>query len=559
MLRRGRFLTSRLVAAFVHGLQGDHPRYWQSASLLKHFLANSNEDERDKTSSNFDERLFYEYYSAGFRRAIEREGARAFMAAYNLYNGEPCTVHPVLRDVAMRRWGNDGIICTDAGALGNLVNSQHRYADLPTAAAASVRAGITQYLDDFKQGVNDALEQGLLSAAELDDAVRRNFRVMLKLGLLDPADRVPYAQVDPQKVPWESAEHRALALEATRQSIVLLKNERDFLPLDETTLKRVLLVGPHADRVLLDWYSGTPPYSVSPLAALRQRFGARVELEFVRDNYKGRAEIAARNADLVIACVGNHPVGEAGWAQVARDSYGKEAVDRKVITLDEEQWLPAVYKENPRMVVVLLASFPYAINWSVEHAPAIVTMAHASQELGTALVEVLFGDYNPAGRLVQTWPRSLDDVPPMLDYDLSHGRTYMYSQKPPLFPFGFGLSYTRFELSELRAVNPHLSNDQPLTLSVQVKNVGPRAGEEVVQLYVRRPASKVARPLQELKGFARVALAAGESRRIEFELDQDALSHWDSAAQRFVVEKGALQLRIGRSSADIAQQLSLTL
>ncbi|MFZ5889788.1 MAG: glycoside hydrolase family 3 C-terminal domain-containing protein [Myxococcota bacterium] len=553
------FLTSRLVTAFVRGLQGDHPRYWQAASLMKHFLANSNEDERDTTSSNFDERVFYEYYSAPFRHGIEAGHSRAFMAAYNLYNDEPCTVHPVLRNVTMQRWGNDGIICTDAGALGNLVNSQRRYSELPAAAAAAVRAGITQFLDKFSEAVHEALNQGLLSEAELDDAVRRNFRVMLKLGLLDPTDRVPYAQIDARKVPWESAEHRELALEATRQSIVLLKNSEGLLPLDPKQLKRVLVVGRRAEEVLLDWYSGTPPYAVTPLAALERRFGPGVEVSFARDNEKGRAAELAQRADLVIACVGNHPTGDAGWAQVTLPSYGKEAVDRKSLDLEDEALLQAVHRENQRMVVVLMANFPYAIHWTAEHVPAIVLMTHASQEQGNGLADVLLGTYNPGGRLVQTWPRSLDDLPPVLDYDLSHGRTYMYAKRPPLFPFGFGLSYTRFELEGLRATNTRLDPSNPLRFSVNLKNVGARSGDHVVQLYVRRPASKIARPQQELKGFARVSLAAGASQLVGFELTQADLSHWDVATQRFLVEPGPLEIRVGHSSADIAEKISLNL
>jgi beta-glucosidase len=547
------FLAGKLATAFVRGLQGDHPKYWQTAALLKHFLANENEDDRDKTSSNFDQRSFHEYYSVAFREAMQVGGARAFMAAYNLHNGVPCTIHPMLREVTMRGWGLEPLICTDAGALGNLVRSQKVSADFPTGAAASVKAGISQFLDNFAGPVNDALARGLLKEADLDEAVRRNFRVMLRLGLLDPADRVPYAQVEARDAAWDSAQNASLVREATRASIVLLKNQAGLLPLVPARLKSVALIGQRADEVLLDWYSGTPPYVVTPREALQRRLGDKVRVDFAADDSDGRATALAKSADVAIVCVGNHPTGDTGaWAQVKKPSYGREAVDRKTITLEDEALVQAVYKANPRTVLVLVSSFPYAINWSQEHLPAIVQMTHASQEQGNALADVLLGDSDAGGRLVQTWPRSIDDLPPILDYDLHHGRTYLYSKKKPLYPFGFGLSYTRFQYSGLRASERSLTRTGSVTLSVDVKNVGARAGDEVVQLYVRRPGSKIVRPLQELKGFSRLSIDAGEKRTVEFTLNAQALAHWDESRGHFEVEPGPVEVRIGRSSADIA-------
>lgn len=552
------FLAGRLATAFVRGLQGDHPKYWQTAALLKHFLANQNEDGRDRTSSNFDERLFHEYYSVPFREAMRGGGARAFMAAYNSYNGVPCTIHPVLRDVTMKQWEQEPIICTDAGALGNLVTSQKVFPELASAAAAAVRAGISQFLDRFQRPVEDALARGLLTEADLDQAVRRNFRVMLRLGLLDPPERVPYAQVEPRDAGWEAAQNATLVREATRASIVLLKNQGGLLPLRPERLKSLALIGHRAEEVLLDWYSGTPPYTISPRAGIEAHLGGRVRVDFAADDSDGRAVELARTADVAVVCVGNHPTGDAGWGKVRLPSYGKEAVDRQSITLEDEALVQAVQRANPRTVLVLISSFPYAINWSQERVPAIVQLTHSSQEQGHALADVLFGDYNPAGRLVQTWPRSLDDVPPLLEYDLRRGHTYLYSSKKPLYPFGFGLSYTRFAYSSLNASSRTLDRDGKLTIGVDVKNVGGRAGEEVVQLYVRRPASAIQRPLQELKGFSRVAIEPGAKRRVEFLLDAAALAHWDTSLGRFAVEPGPLEVRIGKSSADTPLTMMLT-
>ncbi len=230
------FFVGTMVVAFVKGLQGYDPRYWQTAALMKHFLANSNEDERGYSSSNFDERLFREYYSAPFRRGIEEGGSRAFMASYNAYNGIPMEVNPVLKSVAIKEWGNDGIICTDGGAMTNLVTLHKRYATLAEATAASIKAGINQFLDNYTQPVHDAIKQRLLTESDIDQSLAGVFRVMIKLGQLDPSAMVPYASIKEGPEPWATQAHKDLALRATQESIVLLKNSRGILPLDRRRL-----------------------------------------------------------------------------------------------------------------------------------------------------------------------------------------------------------------------------------------------------------------------------------------------------------------------------------
>ena len=544
-----------MTTAYVRGLQGDDPRYWRVASLLKHFLANSNEDHRDRSSSDFDDRLFHEYYGATFRAGIVDGGARAFMAAYNAHNGTPCTVHPMLREITVGLWGQDGIICTDGGALTLLHTAHKAFPDLAHAAAASVKAGISQFLDKYREPIHDALAQGLLTEADLDRAIRQNFRVMIKLGLLDPPGRNPYAKVDANDEPWQREAHKALARRATQESIVLLKNEHGMLPLDAAKLRSVAVIGPRAGEVIFDWYSGAPPYVVSPIEGIRRALGGETsdkKILFARDDQGGLAVKAAKAAEVAIVVVGNHPNGDVGsWGMVALPSYGREAVDRQSISLEDEELIRKVYAANPRTVVVLLASFPYAINWTAAHVPAIVHGTHSSQELGNALADVLFGAYNPGGRLVTTWPRALSDLPPMMDYDIRHGRTYQYFKGKPLYPFGYGLSYTTFAYAGLAVSAPSLPRDGAITVQLDLKNTGSRDGDEVVQLYVKRPASRVARPLQELKGFRRVHLAAGASTRVEVPLRTADLGYWDQAKKSFTVEPGPLEIRVGSSSADI--------
>jgi beta-glucosidase len=546
-------LASAMATAFVHGLQGEDPRAWRAASLLKHFVANTNENGRDHTSSDFDDRLFHEYYASAFRAAIVDGGARAYMAAYNAHNGLPCTTHPMLEAVTVRLWGQDGIKCTDAGALGQLLTGHKAFADLAHAAAASVKAGISQFLDKYREPVQEALRQGLLAEEDIDRVLRQNFRVMLRLGLLDPEDPAGYARVDPKDEPWMRAEHKSLARLVTQKSIVLLKNDHRLLPLDAAKLKSVAVVGPRAGEVLLDWYSGSPPYTVAPIEGVKRKLGPGAKLLFARDDLGGLAVQAAKNAEVAIVVVGNHPTGDvSSWAMVALPSYGRESVDRQVITLEDEELVRKVYDANPRTVVVVLSSFPYAIGWTAEHVPAIVHATHASQELGNALADVLFGAYDPGGRLAETWPRSLSDLPPMMDYDIRHGRTYQYFSGKPLFPFGYGLSYTTFAYSGLATSAEQVSPDGAVTVRFDLQNTGDRDGEEVVQLYVKHVSSRVARPLEELKAFRRVAVSAGATEHVELVLRGSDLGYWDAPHARFSVEPGdAIEIRIGSSANDI--------
>jgi beta-glucosidase len=553
------YLCGVMTVAFVRGLHGDHPRYWQTAALLKHFLANSNENGREKSSSDFDERLLREYYSVPFREGIVRGGARAFMAAYNSFNGIPCAVHPILLAIAVREWNEDGIICTDGGAFKMLVTEHAFYPDLPRAAAGCVHAGITQFLDDYKESLQTALKDGLVTEADLDVAIRKDFRVMARLGLLDPPERVPYVAVANEEEPWQSDAHRRLARRATARSVVLLKNEGNALPLDAARLRSVAVLGSRAGEVLLDWYSGTPPYAVSPLDGIRARLGDGVDVRVADAADLDAAVSAARGADVAILCVGNHPTGDAEWAKVTLPSYGKEAVDRESLALEEETLIRAVHAVNANTVVVLIASFPYAINWSQANVPAIVHLTHNSQELGHGLADVLFGDESPAGRLVETWPRSIEQLPPMMDYDIRHGRTYMYFDGEPLYPFGYGLSYSQFSYAHLRTSSDRVDADGIVSVSFDVTNVGSRAADEVAQLYVRHLTSRVARPKKELKGFRRFRLEPGETKTVVLSLAASELAYWNVAQQAFVVETGPVELEIGRSSAqpELAKTLSI--
>jgi len=547
------FLGSRLTVAFVKGLQGKDPKYWKSASLMKHFMANSNEDGRDSTSSDFDERLFREYYSYPFYKGITEGGSRAFMASYNSWNRIPMTIHPVLKKVTRDEWGNNGIICTDGGALKLLVESHKAFPTLTEGAAAVVKATVGQFLDTFKPYVYEAIKKGLLTEKDIDIAIRGNFYVALRLGLLDADQtKIPYANIGVTDTvsPWLKPETQSFVRTVTAKSVVLLKNSMNLLPLNKSKIKSIAVIGPRANEVLLDWYSGTPPYVVTILQGIKNAVGSELEVFYTASDEMDKATIAARKADIAIVCVGNHPYGtDARWMVSPVPSDGREGVDRKAITLEQEDLLKVVTQSNPKTVMVLVSNFPFAINWSQENVPAILHVTNNSQELGNGLADVLFGKVNPAGRTTQTWVKSITDLPPMMDYNIRHGRTYQYFKGKPLYPFGFGLSYSTFSYSALKTSKPILTDTT--IVSVLVTNTGSRDGEEVVQLYVAYPGSAVERPIKQLKGFKRVFIPAGKTITVDIALKAEDLAYWNVEKHAFIVEKGKVKIMVGSSSEDI--------
>ena len=556
------FFNGTMAVAFIKGLQGDDPKYWQAAALLKHFLANSNEDHRNASSSDFDERLFWEYYSVPFRMGFLEGGAKAVMASYNAWNGTPMAVNPILRSIVKDKWGVD-VISSDGGAVKLLVDPRHLFPNQEAAVVACLKAGINQFLDQYANEAKAALQDGSLTVADLDAALRPKFRIALKLGLLDPPELVPYSKIKDAPEPWNTEHDRAVSRRIALESVVLLKNDRNVLPLDKKSLKSIAVIGPLANSVHWDWYGGTPPYAVTPLQGIKEELGSDVTVNYAADELGNTAVNAAKKSDVAVVVVGNDPTcgpdmahdwysdREGGGVTLpcTVPSDGREGRDRETIDLYQEQLIKQVYSANPKTIVILVSSFPFAINWTQEHIPAILHMTHASQDEGTALAQVLFGAYNPGGRLVTTWPKSLDQLPPMMDYDIRHGRTYMYFKGEPLYPFGFGLSYTTFQFSNLRTSSARIAKDGTVTVSVDVTNTGSRAGDEVVQLYVKHLASKVERPRLQLAGFRRVTVQPHETKTVEIALPASRLAYWNQKLGAFQVETEPVSIQIGDSSA----------
>ena len=557
------FFNGTMAIAFSKGLEGDDAKYWQASPLLKHFLANENENLRDRSSSDFDERLFREYYSVPFRMAFLEGGAKAVMASYNAWNGTPMAVNPILKSIVQDKWGVD-VLSTDGGAVKLLVDPRHTFPNTEAAVVACIKNGINQFLDRYVDETKAALKDGSLTEADIDAVLRYKFRIAIKLGLLDPPEMVPYTKIKDDPEPWNTDRDRDVSKKLALESVVLLKNDKNLLPFEKSGIKSIAVIGPLADSVRWDWYGGTPPYKVTPLEGIKAEVGPDVKVNYAADELGNAAINAARHSDVAVVVVGNDPTcgpdmahdwvntpDGGGTLPCTVPSDGREGRDRQSIDLAQEQLVRQVYAVNPKTVVILVSSFPFAINWSEENVPAILHMTHASQDEGTALAKVLFGEFNPGGHLVETWPKSLDQLPPKMDYNIRDGYTYMYFKGEPLYPFGFGLSYTTFKFANLKTSSGELAKDGTVTVSVDVTNAGSRTGDAVVQLYVKHLRSKVERPHEELEGFQRVTVEAGQTKTVEIPLAASRLAYWDVKAGEFRVEAEPVSLMVGDSSANL--------
>ncbi len=549
------YLTARLGVAFVRGLQGEDPRYLKLVATPKHYAVHSGpEHARHEFDARVSARDLWDTYLPAFEACVREGRAVSVMGAYNRTNGEPCCASPtLLEEILRKRWGFDGYVVSDCGAIRDIYHGHKVVATAEEAAALAVRHGCDLNCGVTYSALVKAVEKGLITEAEIDRSVRRLFTARMRLGMFDPPERVPYAQI-PYSVN-DCAEHRALALQAARESIVLLKNEGNLLPL-AGNLRAVAVIGPNADAelVLLGNYNGTPSSAVTPLQGIRARAGARTEVryapgcEVAGTSTAGFAEAiqAARSADVAILVLGLDQAqeGEEGQREGVAGG-GSSQGDRVGLGLPgvQEELLRAVHATGTPVVLVLLNGSPIALGWAAEHVPAIVEAWYPGEEGGTAIAEVLWGDYSPAGRLPITFYRSDADLPPFTDYAMA-GRTYRYFQGQPLFPFGFGLSYTTFAYTGLRVSPEQIAPGESVTVTAEVRNTGPRAGDEVVQLYLRALEPGGPAPLRALAGFARLHLEAGEARTVSFTLSPQQMARVDEGGER-VLDPGAYEVSVG--------------
>ncbi len=554
------YLTARIGVTFVRGLQGSHHRYLKVAACAKHFAVHSGpESERHEFDAVVGERDLRDTYLFAFEALVREGQVEAVMGAYNRTNGEACCASPTLLQKILREeWGFSGHVVSDCWAIAD-IHANHKLVATPEEAAAlAVKAGCDLECGSTYPALVEAVHQNLIDEATLDVALRRLFTTRMRLGMFDPSENVPYAHI-PLEVN-DSRLHQSLALEMARESMVLLKNDGLILPLDKE-LKSIGVIGPHADwdEVLWGNYNGTPSKTVTPLEGIRAAVSLATKVTYAQgcgvtsrdtSGFDEAVELALKS-DVVVMVLGLSQAVEGEEGQEEGVEKGEKSTgDRIGLDLPgvQEDLLKAIHETGVPIVLVLINGSAISINWADEHVDAILEAWYPGQAGGTAIADILFGDYNPAGRLPVTFYKSLDQLPPFRDYTMT-GRTYRYMTDEPLYPFGHGLSYTQFEYSNLEITPEQIGANEIVDIYVDVTNVGSLAGDEVVQLYIRDPQSSVARPLQELKGFTRIILQPGQIQTVHFQLAVSQMSFFENGTHW--LEPGKIEVMVGASSADI--------
>lgn len=568
------YLTGRLGVEFIKGLQGDDPQYLKAAACAKHYAVHSGPElKRHEFNAKVSPKDLRETYLPAFRDAVKEAKVEAVMGAYNRVNGEPaCASRELLIRILREEWGFEGHVVSDCGAILDIYEN-HKVVETPAQAAAlAVNNGCDLNCGWVFEHLVEAVKLGLVSEETIDQAVRRLFRARFKLGMFDPENMVPFNQI-PYEVN-DCAEHRKLARQMARESIVLLKNQNRLLPLDKNKIKTIAVIGPNADSrdVLIGNYFGTASKYVPLLEGIQQAVneGTRVyyaqgcDLRTTKVSSWGRkptsgfaeALTAAELADVVIMAMGISPKLE-GEQGASADSDG--GGDRLSLDLPgmQEELLKAIHALGKPIVLVLFNGSPLTINWAHEHIPAIIEAWYPGQEGGNAIADVIFGDYNPSGRLPVTFVKSMDQLPAFEDYSMEN-RTYRYMKDAPLYPFGYGLSYTTFEYADLTLDQSKVDTESDFTVkvSVSVTNTGELSGAEVVQLYVKDQEASVRVPNWELRGFEKITLRPGESKRVEFTLPRRHLALIDNDG-RCVLEPGKFTIYVGGRQPD-ARSAELT-
>lgn len=508
------FLTSRLGVAFVQGLQGDHPDYLKVVATPKHFAVHSGpEGKRHSFNAVVSQKDLYETYLPAFKACVQEGKAASVMSAYNAVNGKPCSANvELLQNILRDEWGFDGYVVSDCGAIRDLYKNHHKARNYSHAAALALQAGCDLNCGGVYKYLGKAVADGLISEETINQSARRLFEARMRLGMFDASEKNPYSKILPEII--DCPKHRALALEASRRSMTLLKND-GTLPLNKG-IKKIAVIGPNADSLdaLLGNYNGTPSSYITALAGIRAHFSGETifangcNLKGKNKSAFGRAVQIAQDADAVVLCLGLSPriEGEEGDAFNADASGDKLSLKLPGV---QEELLELLSKMGKPLIVALFAGSPLDLRKVDRLANAVVLVWYPGQDGGRALTEILFGDVNPSGRLPVTFVRSDDDLPPFEDYSMK-GRTYRYLENPPLYPFGFGLSYTSFEYSDF-TLNDGIDG---INATVLVKNTGTRSGGEVAQFYLKRHDATVQVPNFQLCGFKRIELAPDESTQV---------------------------------------------
>lgn len=548
------FLTGELASAFVRGLQGDDATYLKTAACAKHFAVHSGpEKERHTFDAQVSDRDLYSTYLPAFKKLVTEAHVEAVMGAYNRVNGEPCCASQrLLVDILREEWQFEGHVVSDCGAISDIYLNHKVVPDAAHAVALAIRRGCDLGCDWVTKHVVPAVESNLVSEAEIDVALARIFTTRFKLGMFDPPSAVPWSGLGMEIV--GSQAHRELAYEAAVKSVVLLKNSDNLLPLNLEQPRNIYVVGPTAadENILLGNYHGISPDLSSLLAGITGRIGDKAHLEY-RPGCP-LVPLAAASTynvggltpdDVVIACLGITPQieGEEGDAIFSEADGDRDHIGLPSVQVELVKNMAA---QGAKIVLVLSGGSPLAFGEILELVQAVVFIWYPGQEGGRAVASVLFGDEAPSGKLPLTFPASLADLPPFEDYSMA-GRTYRFSEREPLYPFGFGLSYSRFEYGNFKLAKTELARGEALPVEVTLTNTGAVAAEEVAQLYLSDLEASVTVPRCSLVGFSRVRLEPGESRLLSFVIEPEMMKLVNDQGQA-VLEAGQFEVWVGGCS-----------
>ena len=569
------YLVSRLGIAAVRGFQGDRSFKDKKhlIATLKHFVGHGQpESGMNCAPANVSQRVLWETFLFTFRQAIDKAGAISIMASYNEIDGVPSHANKwLLQDLLRKDWGFKGFVVSDYYAIWELgyrpdTHGHFVAKDKKEACALAVKAGVNIELPDpdCYLYLEELVRKGILKESQLDELVAPMLHWKFKLGLFDD----PYVDPDEAATTVGSKTNAELALKAARETITLLKNENNLAPLNLKNLKTIAVIGPNANRSLLGGYSGKPPHEITVLEGIKAKVGDRAKVLYSEgckitiggawnidevvpsDPEEDRRQIAeavevARQADVIVLAIG-------GNEQTSREAWNLNHMgDRTSLDLigRQDELVKAMIDTGKPVIVFLFNGRPLSINYLNEHIPVIFECWYLGQETGHAVADVLFGDHNPGGKLPITFPRSAGHLPAFYNYKPSARRGYLFDDVSPLFAFGYGLSYTTFSISGVRLAHKSIKRNGSTRVLAEVKNVGKRAGTEVVQMYIRDLVSSVTRPVKELKGFQKLFLQPGETKTVAIEITPESLAFYD-INMKYVVEPGDFEIMVGNSSRD---------
>ncbi|MDB4133718.1 glycoside hydrolase family 3 C-terminal domain-containing protein [Flavobacteriaceae bacterium] len=564
------YLTGQIGTQFVKGLQGNDPKYLKLVATAKHFAVHSGpESERHFFNANVNQRDLWETYLPAFKDLVVDANVYSVMGAYNRVNGESASAsNYLLQEILRDKWGFNGYVVSDCGAI-NDIHANHKIVKTPEESAAlGVITGCDLNCGGIYQNhLQESVTLGLISEKEIDTAVYRLFLARMKLGMFDPAEIVSYAQI-----PFDinnSQKHDELSLKTAQSSMTLLKNN-GVLPIDINKINKIAVVGPNADNInaLLGNYHGTPSNPVTFINGLNDYIGKRSEITYskgvdlVKDGSDGLNLLSdsiikdVKRADLAVFVGGLDATWEGEEMPGGINVDGFYNGDRTRIEMPEIQQnaIKAMIDTGTPVILVLMAGSSIALNGLEKELEAILMAWYPGQRGGNAIASVLFGDYNPGGKLPVTFYRSTSELPDFKDYNMSSGNgfTYRYYKGKALYPFGHGLSYTKFKYSKLKVNKIRLTEKEKFKISFTIKNIGNYNGDEVVQVYIKDLNSEFQMPIKQLRSFERISLNKKDEKIIEFEFTPiKDLRYYNSTKQKYMVEKGSFEIQVGSSSEDI--------